>query len=128
MRDIVYKALINLKNNKQDISIQETFRKNGVTSVVEKRCRYFIMARRPIDKSADIENVVQAEFADLPYQKKHYYLLKNRDDKHEQDSLFCKIAGVLYAVNQGYIYCIAFVHSFKVLFKMADCHDAGGVK
>mgnify|MGYP001588501054 CR=1 FL=1 len=117
MRDIVYRALTSVSRKKQDICIQETLKQNGITSMTERRCRYFVMGKTIINNIDNIEKIAQAKFSDAKYKKRHYYVLKTRDSARCSDTLLCKIAGMLYAVHGVTIYCIAYVHSFKITFK-----------
>lgn len=122
MRDIVFKALTSATSKKRDLSIEETIERDGILARTERRCRYFIINKVHIDNIKDIEKLAQAKFANVPYKKRHYYVLKSHDSQHGEDKLLCKIAGMFYAIYGKDIYCIAYVHSFKIVFtiSMAD--------
>lgn len=116
MRDIVFKALTSKTSKKQDICVQEAIERDGVLSRSERRCRYFIMGKTHVESADDIDKIAQTKFSDARYPKKHYYVLKIHDSERGEDKLFCKIAGMLYAISGNDIYCIAYVHSFKITF------------
>lgn len=116
MRDIVFKALTSTTSKKQDVCVQEAIEKDGVLAKTEKRCRYFIMDKVHIDNIEDADRLSEAQFSNVPYKKRHYYVLKTRNSETGEDRLLCKIAGAFSAVYGQDIYCIAYIHSFKLVF------------
>jgi hypothetical protein len=74
------------------------------------------MGKARIDNANEIEKLAQIKFANIPYKKRHYHVLKIHDEQHGEDRLICKIAGILYAVYGADIYCVAFIHSFRITF------------
>lgn len=118
MRDLIFKTLTSIASKKQDLCVQETMERDGVLAKTEKRCRYFIMDRVHVDDINDIEKLAEVKFAKVPYKKRHYHVLKIHDSRHGEDRLLCKIAGMFYAVYGNDIYCIAFIHSFKIIFTL----------
>lgn len=116
MRDIVFKTLTSAVSKKRDLCIQETIERDGVLAKTERRCRYFILGKKHIDDINDLEKLTKLKFTDVPCKKRHYYVLKVHDVQHGEDRLLCKIAGMFYAICGNDIYCIAYVHSFKVIF------------
>jgi hypothetical protein len=119
MRDIVFKTLTSLESKKRDLFIQETVERDGVLATTERRCRYFIVGREHIKDINDIEALSALKFEKAPSKKKHCYVLKVHDTQHGADKLLCKMAGVFYAIYGNDIYCIAYVHSFKITFTLA---------
>lgn len=118
MRDIVFKTLTSLESKKRDLSIQEIVEKDGILAKTERRCRYFIMGKVHVEDINNIEKLVELKFADMPHRKRHYYILKIHNAQHGEDRLLCKIAGMFYAIYGSEIYCIAYVHSFKITFRL----------
>jgi len=118
MRDIIFKALTSAKSKKRDLCIQETVERNGVLARTERRCRYFVMNQANIDNVADMDKLAASKFSKVPYKKRHFYVLKIHDKERGEDKLLCKMAGMFYAVHGARLYCIAYVHSFKVIFGM----------
>ena len=118
MRDIVFKTLTSAVSKKRDLCIQETIERDGVLAKTERRCRYFILGKKHIEDINDIEKLAKLKFADVPLKKRHYYVLKVRDAHQGEDRLLCKIAGMFYAIYGSDIYCIAYIHSFKVIFTL----------
>lgn len=125
MRDIIFKALTSAASKKRDLCIQETFEKSGILAKTERRCRYFIVGRTHIEDVNDAEKLARLKFADAPYQKRHYYVLKIHDRQHGEDRLICKMAGMFYVIYGSALYCIAYVHSFKIEFTLMTTHKNG---
>lgn len=125
MRDIVFKALTSAASKKRDLSIQEVVRKDGLLATTERRCRYFIIGKVHVENVNDVEKLAELNFADAPYKKRHYNVLKIHDSQHGEDRLFCKIAGMFYAIQGNELYCIAFVHSFKIVFTNLGADEEG---
>jgi len=116
MRDIIFRALTSKTNKKQDVCVQEAIEKDGILAKTERRCRYFIMDKVHVESIEDVGQLSEAKFNNVPYKKRHYYVLKIHNNKTSEDRLLCKIAGTLYAVFGKDIYCIAYVHSFRITF------------
>ena len=116
MRDIIFKALTSKSSKKQDVCVQEAIEKDGILAKTEKRCRYFIMDKVHVDNIEDAGKLSEAQFNNVPYKKRHYYVLKIHNSETGEDRLLCKIAGTFYAVFGKDIYCIAYVHSFRITF------------
>lgn len=116
MRDIVFKALTSKTSKKQDVCVQEAIEKDGILAKTERRCRYFIMDKVHVESIEDAVKLSEVQFNNVPYRKRHYYVLKIHNSNTGEDRLLCKIAGTFYAVYGQDIYCIAYVHSFRITF------------
>jgi len=119
MRELVFKALTAGSSNKRDLCIQETVEKDGVIANTQRRCQYFVLARVHMEEGENMDTMVSCRFNDIPHKKKHYYVLKTHDAATGKDKLLCKVAGVFYALSGSEVYCIAFVHTLKILFTVA---------
>ena len=124
MREILFKALTSPENQKRDFRVQETFTKDGVLARTERRCFYFVLGKVHIDDCNDIEKLSEIKFKEIPQKKRHYYILKIHDSEHGEDRLICKVAGSFYAVCGNNVYCIAFLHSFKITFTVLGADAA----
>lgn len=120
MRELVFKTLTSLDKNKRDIFIQETLEKEGMRAKVERHCRYFILSHAHVEDPNDLEQLAKLKNANLPYQKRHYFILKTHDAQLGEDGLLCKVAGSFYVVSGTEVYCIVFVHSYKIKFSNAN--------
>lgn len=118
MREIVLKTLTSIASKKRDLFVQETFEKDGVLAKTERRCMHFIIGKIHLEDPSDIEKLADLKFAKLPHKKRHYYVLKTHDTQHGEDKLICKAAGTFYAVCGNDVYCVAFIHSFKITFTL----------
>lgn len=125
MRDIVFKTLTSASSKKRDLCIQETIERDGVLAKTERRCRYFIIGKVHVEDINDVEKLVELKFGDAPYKKRHYYVLKIHDTQHGEDKLLCKIAGMFYTIYGSDVYCIAYVHSFKIAFTLLPVNEEG---
>lgn len=119
MRELVFKALTTGSSNKRDLCIQETVEKDGVVANTQRRCQYFVLARAHMNEGDNVDCLVSLGFKDVPHKKRHYYVMKTHDSATGQDKLLCKVAGVFYAVSGSDLYCIAFVHTLKIIFTVA---------
>ncbi|MFH1640850.1 MAG: hypothetical protein ABIA66_02670 [Candidatus Omnitrophota bacterium] len=55
----------------------------------------------------------------LPY----LYVLKKRDNQEHREKFFCRIKGSVYAVTNGKLFLILFMHSLKINFSEIT-HDS----
>ena len=115
MRELVFKNLTSRDHMKRDVFVQETVERDGILASSERRCLYFIKDSIKVDNPTDLTKLValkkQNECA-----KKRFHVLKTHDSKTGVDKLICKVKGTFYAVVQDTIFCIVFVHSFKIKF------------
>ncbi len=116
MRELVFKNLTSQDHKKRDVFVQETVEKNGVTASSERRCLYFIKDKISINNPADLAKLAQVKKENQEH-KRCFHVLKVHDTKTGTDKLICKLKGTFYAVVGKTVYCIVFVHSFKIRFK-----------
>lgn len=123
MREVLFKHLSSVESRKKDILLKEVFEKDGVIARTERRCFYFIKDVANLKKGDDLQNWLDSheDNGRKPTGTRHFHIRKEHNDWQNQDKLFCKIAGVFYAVVDKKIYTIAFLHSFKVSFVKANC-------
>jgi len=125
MKELLFKSETSVRSKKRDFSIQETVMKNGMIATTEKRCIYFLMGKYPVNNSCSPNSMSNGDLVNIPYKKRHYFVLKTHDQRQGKDKILCKVAGTLYAINGSEIYCIAFVHSLKMTFsKPLECGGA----
>lgn len=99
MRDLLYKNLTSSDRKRKVIASCEISDKEGVRSVIQ---RHFICIVREVETTG----VERPE----PY----LYVLKKHDSKGQQEKFFCKVKGSIYAVNQGKLFLILFMHSLNI--------------
>lgn len=116
MREIVYKNLTGVDNKKRDLCIREVVNRDGVVATVERRCIYFIREKVYINNPGDMAELKALRKSKEVWKKKHFHILKKHDSGTGEDRLICKIAGTFYAIVGHYVFCIAFVQSFKLDF------------
>ncbi len=120
MREVVFQALTTPENQKRDFRVNEVTEKDGVIARTQRRCFYFILCKTHIDDINDLEKLAGLKAAKMPQRKRHYYILKVHNALHGEDKLIYKVAGSFFAVCGSDLYCIAFLHSFKISFTSAD--------
>lgn len=120
MREVLFKNLTSVNSKKKDILLKEVFEKNGFLAQTERRCFYVIKGISHLEEADDLKNWINSPASSQARPKRHFYILKHRNDTVGEDKLICKIAGTFYAIVDKNVYTIAFLHSFKVRFvKMA---------
>lgn len=115
MRELLFKNMTSWDHNKRDIFVQEVIEKDGILAKTTRRCLYFIKDKTRIKNPMDLKNISEIKL-DNSNTKRHFHVLKERDSDLGVDKLMCKVAGTFYAMVNEYLYCIAFVHVFKISF------------
>lgn len=99
MRDLLFRNITSGDRKRKIISTLETIDSQGVRSTIQ---RHFVcMVREIKDKETDKPS---------PY----LYVLKERNTKEHKEKFFCKIKGSVFAVSQGRLFLILFMHSLKI--------------
>lgn len=99
MRDLVYKNLTSGDKKRKIVASSEIIDRQGIHSVVR---RHFICIIKEV-KDNKVDNTV-------PY----VYVLKKRDTKEHREEFFCRIKGSVFAVSNGRLFMILFMHSLKI--------------
>ena len=123
MRKILFKNITALDSMKKDLSVCEILDKNGVITRTERRCVYFVRKKIHMDDPSDLSGLSEMKEDEGSWKKKHFHILREHDSDSGEDKLFCKVAGNLYAIVGQDVYCVAFVHSFKIGLVTAPSPD-----
>lgn len=99
MRDLIFKNLTSNDKRRRRIASSEIVNKEGVRSIIQ---RHFVYIVKEIQDSQ-----IQKP---LPY----LYVLKERNSREQREKFFCKIKGSIYAVSNGRLFLILFIHSLKI--------------
>lgn len=99
MRDLVFKNLTSEAKKRKIISSSEIFDKEGLRSIVH---RHFICSVKEI-ASQELKRPLPS-----------LYVLKEINTKEHKEKFLCKIKGSLYAVNNGKLYIVFFMHSLRI--------------
>lgn len=116
MRELIFKNLTSWDHKKRDVFVEESVEKDGVLAKTTRRCLYFIKEKIRINDSMDLKHIAELQAAADDKIKRHFHVLKERDSELGVDKLMCKVAGTFYAMVNEYLYCIVFVHTFKITF------------
>jgi len=99
MRNLYFKNLTSNDGRRKVLVSSEIVDKQGVRSIIR---RHFVCAVREIK-----DNKMQKH---QPY----LYVLTERNTKEHRERFFCKLKGSVYAVSQGRIFLILFIHSLQI--------------
>ena len=116
MREVLFKNLTSLESRKKDILLTEMFEKGGVSAKTERRYFYFIKDIHHMQDEEEFQAWMSGQKKVSPPTKRHFHILKERNDELGEERLICKVAGMFYAVVGRDVYSIAFLHSFKINF------------
>lgn len=119
MRKLLFKNLTEWNQNKRDVFVQETITKGGVHAKTTRRCLYFIKDKVYIKDPSDLQNLAKFKKS-TGLNNRHFHVLKEKNVEQGADKLMCKVAGTLYAMVNNYLYCIVFVHTFKISFSTVE--------
>jgi hypothetical protein len=99
MRDLLFKNLTSVEKKRRIIACSEIADSQGVRTVIR---RHFVCVIREVqDKQMQ---------RPLPY----LYVLKERNHKEQREKFFCRIKGSIYAISNGRLFLILFMHSLKI--------------
>jgi len=99
MRDLLFKNLISDDRRRRVIASSEIVDRQGVRSIIR---RHFACIVKEVEG-----NQVQRP---LPY----LYVLKEHNNKKYKERFFCRIKGSVFAINNGKLFLILFMHSLKI--------------
>ena len=99
MRDLLFKNLTSDDSKRKILTSSEIMDKQGVRSIIH---RHFICIVKEI-KDKQITKP-------LPY----LYVLKEHNNREQKEKFFCRIKGSIYAINNGRLFLILFMHSLKI--------------
>jgi hypothetical protein len=105
MRDLLFKNLTSQDKKRRILATSEIAEKEGVRSIIR---RHFICLVKEIQ-----DNRIQRP---LPY----LYVLKEHNKKEQREKFFCRIKGSIYAVHNGRLFLILFMHSLKISLTVAS--------
>lgn len=99
MRDLLFKNLTSADRKRRIIASSEIVDKQGVRSIIR---RHFICTVKEINANEEEK---------LP---PYLYVLKERNIKEQRQKFFCKIKGSIYAILDGRLFLILFMHSLMI--------------
>lgn len=99
MRDLLFKTLTSEDKKRKVLASSEIVDRQGVRSIIR---RHFVCTVKEIK-----DNEVKKP---LPY----VYVLKEHNTKEHKEKFFCRIKGSIYAVSNGRLFLILFMHSLKI--------------
>jgi len=99
MRDLVFRNLTSISRQRKILASSEIIDKHGMRSIIH---RHFVCIVREIkDKQVSQPST-------------YLYVLKKQNTKEQEEKFFCRIKGSIYAINNGRLFLILFMHSLKI--------------
>ena len=114
MREILYKNLTGSNNKRRDLSIREVITRDDFMATIERKCIYFVREKVYIEDPNNLDSLKVLKKSKDVWKKRHFHILRKHNVQTGEDKLTCKVAGTFYAIVEHYVFCIAFVHSFKI--------------
>lgn len=102
MRDLLFKALTSQKKKRRCLSLTENIAEQGYLA---KSARHVIYSLEEIPDSNTILN------------KPILSVTKFHDSRTNEDKLFCKMKGKIFASFNKKIYLISFIHTLRIALK-----------
>jgi len=99
MRDLLFKNLTSENKKRRILSSSEIVDKQGIRSIIH---RHFICLVKEIKD----KQISKPE----PY----LYVLKERNNKEQLEKFFYRVKGGIYAVHNGQLFLVLFMHSLKI--------------
>jgi len=99
MRDLLFRNLTSLDRKRKILSSSEIFDKSGVRTIVRRHFMYIVK---------------EVQDQEVTRQSPCLFILKHRDTQKRTEKFFCRMKGSVYAVSQGKVYMITFMHSLKI--------------
>lgn len=98
MRNLVYKNLTSAAKNRRIISTTEVAQAQGVHSVIHRHFVYLV--RQVAGRGARVPPEIK--------------VVKERNNRLQQERFYCKIKGVIFAEREGRLFKVAFIHSLHI--------------
>lgn len=100
MRDLVFKNLTSLDGKRRVVASSETMDREGIHSVIH---RHF---------ACMVKEVHDGTMNRMPH---FLNVIKERDNKEHTEKFFCKIKGNIFAISEGRIFEIVFMHTLRIV-------------
>ncbi|MCX7927953.1 MAG: hypothetical protein N2606_07485 [Candidatus Omnitrophica bacterium] len=100
MRDLVFRNLTSPDHKRKILSSSEIFDKEGTRTIIRRHFIYIV--KEVTDKQIEKQPPILA-------------VLKERNTKEKIEKFFCRMKGSVYAVSNGRVYLITFMHTLKIL-------------
>ena len=99
MRDLIYKNFTSLNKQRRILASSEIVDKKGVRSIIH---RHFVCIIKEI------------ETKEVSSPSPYLYVLRKENTKDQEEKFFCRIKGSIYAIINGQLFLILFMHSLKI--------------
>lgn len=116
MREILFKEIVSDNLRKKNTVVVEVFEKKGVLAKTERRFFYFVKDLTRIEDDTELREWIGSHNIIKKEGQKHFYIMREHNEKVGIDRVICKITGTCYAIFNNIVYTIGFLHSFKARF------------
>jgi hypothetical protein len=113
MRDLLYKKLTSDDKKRKIISSSEIVDREGMRSVIR---RHFVCL---------VKEIGTQELEKNQKPLLYLYVLKEHYTREQKEKFFCKLKGSIYAVNQGRLFLIIFMHTLRIVLTAVPQDLAG---
>jgi hypothetical protein len=120
MRELVLKNITSEDHRKRDCIIKERLYKNGIATRTERRCFYYVKDVIEIKSLKDFKKLTKLKINPANQKKRNFHIMRIKDAETGHERLICKACGTIYAIMSHKMYCIGFMHSFKIDFLPAE--------
>lgn len=111
MRELLFKNLTSQDKRRRVIASSEVSDNQGIHTVVR---RHFVYLVREI----------KGKGTQRP--KPYLYVLREHNNTSQTEKFFCRLKASVYAVYQGKLYLILFMHSLKIILVAANQESLTG--
>ena len=116
MREIVYKNLTVPEKRKKDFWTYESLENENIIARTSRHCIYKVKAQTKVDDALDINKwVLEHNRNKSPSLIRQFKVFKKSDTRTGEEIFMCKVVGDLYAVTNGVVFSISYMHIIKVI-------------
>jgi len=117
MREILFRNMTSEDFKKRYLKIIENLSKNGLSTHTERRCFYYVKSAIDIKCVNDLDRLEELKDGQQNNRKRNFHIMRIKDIHTGFEKLICKVCGNIYVIIGNRMYCIGFMHSFKIDFE-----------
>lgn len=115
MREMLYKNLTSIEKRKKEFWICESLENEKVIARTQRHCIYKVKNQTRIEDIQDLNKWIQERSTNNPPSYiKRFVVFKKSDSRTGEELFICKVIGNLYAIINGLVFSIAFMHIIKI--------------
>jgi hypothetical protein len=110
MRDLLFRNLTSQEKKRRRLSLSESVNQDGMSARSQRHIVYSIQEVQDTNKILE---------------KPVLSVIKLHDSRVKVDRLFCKMKGKIFALHEGKIYLVSFVHTLKIELTDSQLFEEG---